>query len=524
NGPGASSSAAPAARAHSWHVPLAILLGGAALITGCVLWPDVEGGHRSLATVSACVLTFLLFMGWVWFYSGFHLVVRIGSFLVVVVVCVLFRLEGYSGDLHPKFTWRFKSKKDVALADKLSASSDRSESQPIDLAKTTKDDFPQFLGPHRDAKIAGVRLARDWSQIPRCLWRQPIGAGWSGFAVVGEFAVTQEQRGEEELVVCYELLTGKVRWSHADHVRFTSVMGGDGPRSTPTIHEGRVYTLGATGLLNCLDGANGKLLWSHDIVKENEAAPLMWGHSCSPLVVDDGIVVSSGGLDHNSLVSYHKDTGALLWHGGSSPASYASPVLATLSGQRQIIMVNSNDVMGHDPATGKIVWHFDWPGDQPKVPQPIVVGSDRVLISAGYGLGCQMLKVLPNRNREESIEKLWSSRALKPKFMNPIAHEGFVYGIDDGAALTCLDLETGKRQWRGGRYGHGQMLLVGDLLLLQSEAGEMLLIEASPSTHRELGRFQAVGEKAWNTPALSGRHLLVRNHEEAACYELPLAE
>jgi outer membrane protein assembly factor BamB len=225
-----------------------------------------------------------------------------------------------------------------------------------------------------------------------------------------------------------------------------------------------------------------------------------------------------------SLVSYHKDTGTLLWHGGYSPSSYSSPVLATLNGQRQIIMVNANDVMGHNAVSGAIVWHFDWPGDQPKVPQPIAVGPDRVLISAGYGLGCQLLQVLPNKNREESIVELWSSRALKPKFMNPIVRDGFVYGLDDGMALTCLELETGKRQWRGGRYGHGQMLLVDELFLVQSESGEIVLVDASPKRHHEFGRFQAVGEKAWNTPALSGRHLLVRNHEEAACYELPLAE
>ena len=183
-------------------MPLAILLGGAAVIAGTVLWPDVEGGHRSLAMLSACALTFLLFMSWVWFYSGVSLLIRWPTFLLVVLFGVLFRIEGFSGDLLPKLTWRFSSKKDVALVDKLSPSSNQSPALPVDLTTTTEHDYPQFLGQQRNEKVVGVRLSRDWSQPPRCLWRQPIGAGWSGFAVVGDFAVTQEQRGDDELVVC----------------------------------------------------------------------------------------------------------------------------------------------------------------------------------------------------------------------------------------------------------------------------------------------------------------------------------
>ncbi len=180
----------------------------------------------------------------------------------------------------------------------------------------------------------------------------------------------------------------------------------------------------------------------------------------------------------------------------------------------------------HDPVDGRMLWRYQWQGSQPKVAQPIPVGDGQVLIASGYGVGSMLLDVEQDGDGKFSVQQAWKSHnlKLKPKFTNPVLREGFVYGLDDGRSLVCLEVESGKRRWQGGHYGHGQLLLVGDLLLVQAESGEMALVEASPKRYRELTTFQAIDGKSWNNPVLAGQYLLVRNAEEAACYKLPLAE
>lgn len=393
-------------------------------------------------------------------------------------------------------------------------------------------DFPQFLGPDRNGCLRGRNLARDWTaQPPRLLWKQPIGPGWSSFAVVADYAVTQQQLDEMELIVCYSLKSGKVLWSHGNRVRFSSVIAGDGPRATPTIADGRVFALGSTGILNALALTDGTPLWETDILADHAAQPLQWGQSGSPLVVDGLVVVNPGGPRGHSLAAYDAATGQPRWHAGDDAASYASPMLATQAGRPQIVMVNQYSVTGHDPSTGGLLWTYPpteqkahtWLAPDPKVPQPLVVSADRLLIAAGYGLGCMLLELTPGAAEHRKVRELWDgfNRQLKPKFTNLVLHEGYVYGLDDGTALVCLDVESGARRWKQGRYGHGQILLVDDLLLVQSDTGRVALVEASPEGYRELGSFQAVEGKTWNTPALAGRLLLIRNDREAACFELP---
>ncbi|MCL6501633.1 MAG: PQQ-like beta-propeller repeat protein [Pirellulales bacterium] len=393
------------------------------------------------------------------------------------------------------------------------------------------DDFPQFLGPDRNATLRGRRLARQWAAPPRLLWRQPIGPGWSGFAVVGNDAVTQQQLDELELVVCYDLKSGKLLWSHGSRVRYSSRIAGDGPRATPTIADGRVFALGSTGILHAIALADGRPLWEANILADHMADPLPWGQSGSPLVVGGLVIVNPGGPRGHSLAAYDAATGRLRWHAGDDAASYASPMLALLGGREQIVMVNQFSVTGHDPESGKVLWSYPpseqpdhtWLSRDPKVPQPVVVSGDRLLISAGYGLGCMLLEVAPGGGNDWRVQELWPgfNRGLKPKFTNLVLHDGYLYGLDDGTALACLDLASGQRRWKQGRYGHGQLLLVDDLLVILSDAGKVALVEATPRGYRELASFQALEGKTWNTPTLAGRLLLVRNDHEAACYELP---
>lgn len=357
------------------------------------------------------------------------------------------------------------------------------------------------------------------------MWRQPIGAAWSSFAIVGHFGVTQEQRGQEELVTCYDLDNGKLLWSHATPERFSERIAGIGPRATPTVYQGKVYALGAKGDFVCLDGATGKVLWQHQILKENHALMPQWGKSCSLLVHENLVIVSAGGTDGKSLIAYDRETGERVWSGGDDFSSYSSPTLMTLAGQPQIVILNAMAVTAHDPADGHVLWRQPWPSGEdskPNVAQPIAVGDDRILLTKGYGVGSSLWQVNRAGNGWQ-IETVWNSRNLKTKFTNAVVREGFAYGLDEGI-LCCVDVSSGAKKWKQGKYGHGQVLLIGDLLLVQSEYGDVALVEAEDKKFHELTRIAAVGGQSWNCPALSGRRLVVRSDEEVACYELPLAD
>ncbi|HVU86973.1 MAG TPA: PQQ-binding-like beta-propeller repeat protein [Pirellulales bacterium] len=526
--PQGNASPAPALR---WGLVALAIVAAGAVCAWAQIGENKDHQVAFLTSASTIAGTALGIFGWLvvtapWSWGGrLRTLAAFGG--LVGIGMLLVRIDETSGDVVPKLAWRWTPKHDVALAGEFADL----VGGTADLSTTTPDDSPQFLGKDRSGRVSEPRLSRDWSSHPpRELWRRPIGAAWSSFAIVGNYAVTQEQRGENELVVCYELATGKPVWYHADKTRFEEVLAGVGPRSTPTIDEGRVYTMGARGLLNCLDGATGKRLWSHDVAKENGAdTPELqpqWGKSCSPLIVDDAVVVSAGGPDGHSLVAYDKRTGDELWHAGSAASSYSSPLLATLAGRRQIVIINRPNVAGHDPADGRILWTFDWPEPNPKCAEPLVTGDDTVLVSAGYGIGSALLRIVPGSDGIFTAEQLWADRNLrnlKSKFADMVLLDNFVYALDDGV-LCCVEAETGKRRWRGGRYQHGQLLLVGDLLLVQGEAGELALVDPQPKSFVELGRITALTAKTWNNPAISGNKLLVRNHEEAVCYELPLAD
>ncbi len=471
----------------------------------------------------------------VWFlgFSAYPRELRAGAAGALVLVgaaaIASVRIEQVSGDLVPRLAFRWQPHADQRLAKPIAGTA------AVDLQTTTPDDFPQFLGPRRDARLTGLRLNRDWqANPPQLVWRREIGAGWSTLTAVNGFAVTLEQRGGDELVTCYEVATGQPCWFHATPARHQSVMGGIGPRSTPTIDQGRVYALGATGILRCLDGATGQPVWTEDLLArigvtaEEDLNAIAWGRSGSPLIVDHLVVVPLGGRIKPpwiSLAAFDKVTGRLAWTGGDCQASYSSPVLTTLAGRRQIVIVNQDYVSGHDPATGQELWKHSWPGSSStnsNVSQAVPVSDDRVLLSKGYGVGAKLLQISLTDNDQWEVSEVWSnSRVLNTKFCNVVRYGEHVYGLSDGI-LECVELASGRRVWKAGRYGQGQVLGVEDLLLVQAESGEVVLVEATPSGHRELGRFAALDGKTWNNPSLYGRYLLVRNAEQAACYELGL--
>jgi outer membrane protein assembly factor BamB len=393
------------------------------------------------------------------------------------------------------------------------------------------NDYPRFLGKGYWAEVEGVDLETDWQQHPpRQLWKKEIGAGWSSFAIVGDYAVTQEQRGDAELIVCYELRTGEAAWTHSDDVRWDpnarGSLGGVGPRATPTIHDGKVFTHGATGIVNCLDARTGAVLWSHDTLEETGADAVMWGKANSPLVVDDRVVISVGGTDDASLVAYDIATGEQAWAAGTRRSSYASPVLTEIARVRQIVSVNEDYVTAHHADDGRVLWEHPWPGNSDTdatASQPVPVGDNRVFLSKGYGGGAEVIQIERGADGAFSAKSVWKNKSvMRTKMGNVVLHEGFIYGLNEGI-LQCIDLETGRSRWKKRRspeFGHGQIILVGDVVLMLSEHGELILFEASPEKYRELASQTAIEGITWNNPALAGNLLLVRNATEAACFEL----
>ena len=515
----------PENRSRIRWLPAAIII--ALTILAIILLWTVDAPHRQsrvLHTVLVLMLSFLLMLLWLLFFSRLRWKVRLLAFgtvvLIILLSTMLFRVKGFSGDLVPLLEWRWNEKAAESLMG----------STPTTLGRASKD-YPQFLGPRRNGTVQGIKLARDWSERPpQLLWRQPIGAGWSAFAVVGNSAITQEQRDEHEMVVCYDLMSGQEQWSHRDRDRYEATPAGVGPRATPTIVEDRVYTLGATGILNCLDLATGERIWSEDILYDNDAELASWGMSGSPLVLGNLVVVSAGGKDGKSLVAYHKDTGERVWRAGSDPAGYSSPLITTLAGVPQILVFNYGSVAAHDPNDGQILWQHPWPNTTECIAQPVPLPNDHLFVSSGYGIGCKLFQIARDEDDQLKASLVWETPRLKAKFTNVIHRDGYIYGLDDGV-LVCLDLVNGQRKWKRGRYGHGQIILVdgpdkikdqSSLLLVSAESGDVLLVEVNPNESKELARFPALASKTWNNPALAGQYLLVRNDREAACYELPL--
>jgi len=383
-------------------------------------------------------------------------------------------------------------------------------------------EWPGFRGPGRDGVAHGVRINTDWASSPPVpLWHRPIGPGWSSFAVSGDLLYTQEQRGEDEIVACYRVGNGEPIWRHRDKVRFWESNGGAGPRATPTLVNGRVYAFGATGILNALDAGNGSVVWSRDVAADADRKVPMWGFSSSPLVVHDLVVVAASG----KLVAYDIVTGKPRWLGPDLPGSYSSPHPATIAGVEQILLLTAAGATSVSPADGKVLWQHSWP-EGTTIVQPAMTSDGDVLmnsLSATGGLGIRRLAVAQGAAGWTVTER-WTSTGLKPYFNDFVVHNGHAYGFD-GAILSCIDLQDGKRKWKGGRYGDGQLVLLPDqdLLLVVSEEGELVLVKATPDQFTEVARVKAIDGKTWNHPVLVRDFLLVRNGEEMAAFKLSLA-
>ncbi len=390
------------------------------------------------------------------------------------------------------------------------------------LTRVERAEWSGFRGSARDSVIRGVRIDTNWARTPPVeLWRRPIGPAWSSFAVAGDRFFTQEQRGEDEIVSAYEMKTGTPVWKHRDTARFWESNAGAGPRGTPTVHNSRVYTLGGTGLLNALNARDGSVVWSRNAVADTGATIPDWGIAGSPLVVGDVVIVATAG----SLAAYELATGAPRWFGPKNGGGYSSPQLMTIDGVAQVVLLNGPGVLAVAPSDGAVLWKYEWPGDS--IVQPAIVDGADLLLASGSGLasntGMLRINVAQSAGRW-TVKERWTSTGLKPYFNDFVVHQGHAYGFD-GGILAAIDVADGTRKWKGGRYGHGQLMLLADqnLLLVLSEEGELALVSATPDKFMEVARVPAIEGKTWNHPVLAGDVLLVRNAEEMAAFRLQLA-
>jgi outer membrane protein assembly factor BamB len=350
------------------------------------------------------------------------------------------------------------------------------------------------------------------------LWKQPIGVGHASFVVADGKAYTIEQRRGQEVVAAYDMNNGRELWTQKWNAEFTDSTG-DGPRATPTWDAGRLYALGATGELRCLDANSGAVIWGKNILSDNRAQNLPWAMAASPLIVDDKVIVLPGGTSGKSVVAYNKNTGAPVWRVLNDTQAYVSPMLVELAGRRQIIVVSSSRVVGLTPENGALLWEYPWDTDNGiNVSQPIMVDRNRFFISSGYGKGAALVEVKGSGN-SFTASKVWENTNMKNKFNSSVLYNGYIYGLDEGI-LVCLDVNTGERKWKDGRYGYGQIILAGNHLIVTSDKGDVALVKATPAAYTEVARFTAVQGQTWNYPAIAGGKLLVRNSNEMAAYDI----
>lgn len=469
----------------------------------------------------------------------------------------LLRNEGMTGDYQLGTHWRWLQTPEASLlartkmefpakvdetkgnkADNITAAT-----QTTGKTKTAKPfsdpEWPGFRGPDRAAHTGGLQLATNWADHPpEPLWRIPVGPAWSSFAVAGQWLFTQEQRGPMETVVCYDAATGQEVWKREIKARFDDPLGGPGPRATPALANESLYVTGASGMCLRLNPATGEIIWKQDLTAMPGRKLPMWGFAASPLVTKELVIVYAAGSGDKSLIALDAASGAPRWSAAAGTDSYASPQLSTIAGEELVLMLSKDGLLLADPATGRERLNYEWKFAQYRALQPNVVGSDTILLPTGMNTGTRAIRISKALSKAGGIsqssgpikdqltaEELWTSRNLKPDFTDLVTHHGYAYGNDAGV-WTCIDLKTGERKWKGGRYGKGQALLLENsgLLLIVAESGQVVLLLADPNEYREVASFKALEGKTWNHPVVVGDRLYVRNAQEAAAYKLPLAE
>ncbi len=394
----------------------------------------------------------------------------------------------------------------------------------------TAADWPQMRGPNGDGTTDDVILTKWPASGPKVVWKEKLGDGMGAVAVVGNSCYVLELKDKnekKEYCVAFEVSTGKKLWETSIGDTTIKSAGGIGPRSTPTVSDGYVYTYGTYLNLVCMDSKDGKIIWQHDIQEkfkgQNETKGIKaWGNAQSPIVEGDVVMVAGGGSGQTFLF-FDKKTGKLLDKTGDEKITHATPTIATINGERQVIFFTQEGLTSFN-GKGKHLWHADFSWATSTAASPIVEGNT-VYCSAGYGTGAGTFTV-EKKGADWKANQLWREKGkLENHWSTPVVKDGYVYGLFGfkqykTMPIKCIELKTGKEIWSEDGFGQGGTIVVGDNILIQGDQGQLVLIKATPEKYTELARAQILSGDCWNNPSVANGYVLSRSKSQIVCLDL----
>ena len=388
-------------------------------------------------------------------------------------------------------------------------------------------DWPQFLGPQRNGISTETGLIDTWPELgPVELWRVPGGVGMSGLTISRNRLLTLVQTDGEQKLISLDASTGEKQWERALAPEYKNGMG-NGPRATPLIAGEMVFAFTGEGILVAVNLTDGKVIWSHNTVKELNGQVAEYGMACSPLVVGKSVCVTVG-APKATVVAYEMTTGKLAWTSGNDPAGYSSPSMLTVGGRRQLVVYTGASVVGLQPDLGTMLWRYPYETNfHCNIATPLAV-KDQVFVSSGENHGSVLLGLKPKGEQFEAVE-VWKSQGsksvLRNEWQTSVQLNGFLYGFDNvGAAgpvshLTCINAETGERAWQQLRFGKGNMIAADGKLFMTTMDGEFVLARANSQSYQEIGRAQVLNSTR-QAPSLADGRLFMRDNEEIVCLDV----
>ncbi len=394
------------------------------------------------------------------------------------------------------------------------------------LAFAAPPEWGQWAGPNRNFQVPSRPIAESWPESgPPVVWKHPFPWGSSSIAVDGARLYTMYRDGDNEVVVSLDADTGKTVWEYKYPAVFLKGMNmntGPGPHATPLIDGDRLYTVGVTGHLHCLNKKTGAVLWTRGLIEEMGGSVMLRGYSNSPLLYRDTLIVMVGGEGH-TIAGLDLKTGATRWQGGDFRNSQSSPVLINVDGEEQVACVVEKAVAGFDPSSGKVLWSHPHENRGGDITSTLIFGPDNLLFFSGAYQGGSRTLQLSRQNGTTVVKELWFHSQLRVHHSNVMRIGDYVYASSgDFAAITytCMNIRTGQILWRERSMPRANTLLVGDRAILLDEEGVLHLAKLSPEKLTVVSSFQILDTLSWTPPSIGGTRLYVRDRKSIAAIEL----